>query len=504
MKSKSVPLRNYLLYSVGTALSLLMMILTTSIYFRTREVLTTAVFQKQLQLVENVADRVGEALDFGNWGLIERTVKPLLLRIEDVASFYVYDADLNIKVASTDALLEKSAAEIARETKVDSFASLNLMILGSQNVQAEVSKSDRLYVNVPLSRYGKKLGGLAIAFSESRLKADLKELQLQSLALGIGLILATLFILWWLTGRAVSPLVQLSDELSKFRTSKGYAEFIGELEQLNPGAIQTPIREIEALRNSSVEFKKHLVTSIQKIMALSKEAAQANEFRAIAQTTQMIAHDIRAPFSQLKMALTLLKEIKSADEVKHVSQLATQEIEGSLRHVDALLQDILEFGREHLLATNKIDLRVLVDDVIAMLRKSQDLTSMRLEIENLSARRVIADEARIKRVFLNIVCNAIQATKAGGRIWIKTREFQGKDNGVLEVCIGNEGSYISSTDAERIFDAFFTKGKTNGTGLGLAIAKKIVVQHGGDIWCRSDIDSGTEFFFTLPAERLSP
>ena len=73
---------------------------------------------------------------------------------------------------------------------------------------------------------------------------------------------------------------------------------------------------------------------------------------------------------------------------------------------------------------------------------------------------------------------------------------------VVTITIGNSDSFIENADIDRIFDSFFTKKKSGGTGLGLAIAKKIVESHGGQIWCRSDINLGTEFVFPLPCSPI--
>jgi hypothetical protein len=68
----------------------------------------------------------------------------------------------------------------------------------------------------------------------------------------------------------------------------------------------------------------------------------------------------------------------------------------------------------------------------------------------------------------------------------------------IEFTIGNSGPTIPSTDVEKLFSAFFTKGKRGGTGLGLAIAQKIVNSHGGKIRCSSSNEHGTCFVFTIP------
>lgn len=85
-----------------------------------------------------------------------------------------------------------------------------------------------------------------------------------------------------------------------------------------------------------------------------------------------------------------------------------------------------------------------------------------------------------------------------GRIWIDATA--GRENGgrMVSVVIGNDGPVIPADALARIFDEFYTTGKAGGTGLGLSIVKKIVEQHGGNVWCRSADKIGTEFGFLIP------
>lgn len=69
----------------------------------------------------------------------------------------------------------------------------------------------------------------------------------------------------------------------------------------------------------------------------------------------------------------------------------------------------------------------------------------------------------------------------------------------IELRIRNTDSFIPEEELGQLFDAFYTRNKKGGTGLGLAIAKKIVIAHRGEIWCKSSKEIGVEFGFTLPS-----
>ena len=114
--------------------------------------------------------------------------------------------------------------------------------------------------------------------------------------------------------------------------------------------------------------------------------------------------------------------------------------------------------------------------------------------------KVKVDTLKIGRVFSNIVGNAVQAMSRKGSLWFKTDEIEEDGKSFVRFCLGNGGSFIPAEHLPKLFDAFFTSGKKGGTGLGLAIAQKIVIAHGGRIWCESDEQRGVEFFLTLPQD----
>lgn len=110
------------------------------------------------------------------------------------------------------------------------------------------------------------------------------------------------------------------------------------------------------------------------------------------------------------------------------------------------------------------------------------------------------DSLKIVRVLSNILSNASEAMNRKGKIWIHSKDVVVKNTPFVELCVGNNGSYIEPENIQNLFEAFYTKNKSGGTGLGLAIAKKIIQSHGGNIRCESSKDLGVEFYFTLPIE----
>jgi signal transduction histidine kinase len=99
----------------------------------------------------------------------------------------------------------------------------------------------------------------------------------------------------------------------------------------------------------------------------------------------------------------------------------------------------------------------------------------------------------MKQVLLNLVINAIQATRSGGEVVLSAASEPGAV--VLEV--KDDGVGIPIEDLERVFNPFVTT-RPDGTGLGLSIAHQIVNQHGGHIVARRNSEKGMTFIVTLP------
>ena len=96
---------------------------------------------------------------------------------------------------------------------------------------------------------------------------------------------------------------------------------------------------------------------------------------------------------------------------------------------------------------------------------------------------------------MNIVQNAIDAVKDGGKVTIQY--FRMKNDLIIQ--ISDDGIGIPSRKQKKIFDLYFTT-KKEGNGLGLSISQKIIAQHNGSISVFSNTNNGTTFKIILPIQ----
>ena len=243
----------------------------------------------------------------------------------------------------------------------------------------------------------------------------------------------------------------------------------------------------------------------QKIETLNTENAKAN---AIARTTQMLAHDVRKPFALFKMTIERIKSAATTDQVLQALQEALPEVERSMGSVDGLIMDVMNVGGDFSLVLKPVRLGQIIEEVTDEVSRLYPQRSLSIQ-SNLSPHLWIqGDLTRLPRVFLNILSNAIEAVESKEvRLWIAAHAVEpdsNTGNRMVEILLGNAGSFIAPESRERIFDLFFTAGKSGGTGLGLAIVKKIISQHGGTVVCSSEKSAAfpegkVEFVFQLQA-----
>lgn len=239
--------------------------------------------------------------------------------------------------------------------------------------------------------------------------------------------------------------------------------------------------------------------AIERLHKSQRDLVEAERLTAVARTTQMLAHDIRRPFTKLRSGLAMLEHVEDVAEMQRLVGRVSHQVEGDLASVNHMLADILVAGNDVKLEVGEVDPNELVLNVVTDLFLLHPTKDVALDMTLGASRQVRADAGKLTRIASNILDNAIQAMPSGGRLWVRTRLIGDGPHTHVETAIGNTGSTIAPEDLPRLFEPFFTKGKKNGTGLGLSIVQRLVEAHGGTISCTSSLEHGTEFVFTIPA-----
>ena len=227
---------------------------------------------------------------------------------------------------------------------------------------------------------------------------------------------------------------------------------------------------------------------------LESQRLETAQLRAVTRTAQMLAHDIRRPFSLLKATLDGLMQINTPEAMRELVSETVPGVRKSLEHLDGIITELTNVGSTAHSEKTIFPLEDAIRNGVAIAAPNEP-ASGRVTIKIWTQSRINGVQNQIERVIANIVSNALQAMGPGDHAAINVEDES--DNSV-KVTIANSGSYIAPEDLESVFQPFFTKGKPDGTGLGLAICRRIVADHEGTINVDSELNRSTRFIIRLP------
>jgi two-component system phosphate regulon sensor histidine kinase PhoR len=241
-----------------------------------------------------------------------------------------------------------------------------------------------------------------------------------------------------------------------------------------------------------------LIGGVEAFMDISNLVAMERER---ANFISMLAHDMRSPLTGIHgLGLRLLRKLDELDRVDKIRYLEI--ITREAANVESLIDDFLDFSRIET-GSLKLNMRAAsLDKELEELFETYKIMAaqqgIRLELRVEHILPVIeADTDRLRRVFTNLLDNAIKFSRKNGTVTVTAQE---KDREIM-VMVTDEGVGIDSEDLPHIFDVFHrgrTSGGEKGHGLGLATVKAIVEGHGGRVIAVSQPNEGATFTVFLP------
>jgi signal transduction histidine kinase len=227
---------------------------------------------------------------------------------------------------------------------------------------------------------------------------------------------------------------------------------------------------------------------------LESQRLETAQLRTVTRTAQMLAHDIRRPFSLLKATLDGLTQTTTSEAMHELVSETVPGVKKSLEHLDGILSELTNVGSTTHADKAAFPISEAVSGGIAIAAPNEP-DRRRISFGSSCDVSIYGIQNQIERVIANIVANALQAMGNHGRIFITTKSLP---TNFVSITITNTGSSIPDEDLVNIFQPFFTKGKSDGTGLGLAICRRIVTDHNGTIEAASSLSDGTSFHISLP------
>ena len=226
---------------------------------------------------------------------------------------------------------------------------------------------------------------------------------------------------------------------------------------------------------------------------------QSEKLAAVGRLAASISHEINNPLEAVTNLLYLLEQATKDEKVHQFVDMAQEE----LSRVSQIVTHTLRFHRQST-RPRVITPEALLEPTLGLYRARLKNLRIDLALQHRAAVDVVCYEGDIRQVLNNLIANAIDSMRSGGRLIVRTSRAFLWRSGVqgVRITIADTGHGIPLAVRSHIFEPFYTTKGNNGTGLGLWISKDIVTKHHGHLQIRSraaEIRSGTVVSLFLPA-----
>jgi len=253
---------------------------------------------------------------------------------------------------------------------------------------------------------------------------------------------------------------------------------------------------IESLREARKQLEAYTELLEKKVEERTAELKKSQEqllkaqrLAVIGELAGMVGHDLRNPLTSIAGAEYYLKKrlsLEANSKIKEMIEL----IERNIAYSNKIINDLLDYSRE-------IELELTHRNPKSMVREALSLVTIPKNVQVIdltkSNPRLRVDVEKIKRAFVNIIKNAVEAMPKGGKLTIKTKKVL--DN--LEIVFSDTGVGMPKRTLEKLWTPLFTT-KAKGMGFGLPICKRFVEAHGGSIHIESVYGKGTTITISFP------
>jgi signal transduction histidine kinase len=227
---------------------------------------------------------------------------------------------------------------------------------------------------------------------------------------------------------------------------------------------------------------------------LEKERESARKLQALAEVSTMLAHEIRNPLGSMELFASLLAESKLSPS----QNSWIHHIQAGLRILATTVNNVLQFHADGSANLAPTDVGEFLHGVFGFLAPLAQQTGAKLKLRNsLVGVRTLADAHRLQQVIFNLVLNALQAVAEGGQVVLAGERVLSGGEPWIQFEVSDNGSGMTEQQSGRAFEPGFTT-RPGSAGLGLAVCKKLVEQHGGNIFLHSPAGQGTTVMLRIP------
>jgi signal transduction histidine kinase len=275
-----------------------------------------------------------------------------------------------------------------------------------------------------------------------------------------------------------------------------------EVSSIDPNTLE--LGQVEASGDDEISMLATSINGMLDAIRRYRSLLKENErMAAIGETAAMVGHDLRNPLQVIVGSIDLIKKRlnkrgDSEGDSTEVSEIEkwVDKIDAQTDYMNKIVSDLQDYSKNIKLTLEEANVESLMGDVVSSVEIPDGVEVTVVLDEGLQDMSV--DETLMKRLFTNLVLNAVQAMPDGGSLSIRG-SMQGED---VVISVEDTGIGVREENLTMIFKPLFTS-KAKGTGLGLPVCKRIVDAHGGTISVESEEGVGSTFTVILPVTHLS-
>jgi two-component system sensor histidine kinase FlrB len=247
--------------------------------------------------------------------------------------------------------------------------------------------------------------------------------------------------------------------------------------QVSPDA---PLRRIWILRDITAQRRAE------------QEREAARRATTLAEISTILAHEIRNPLASMELFAGLLAE-GGPETGRWIGHL-----QAGIRTLTGTVNNVLSMNSQAAPRLTALNLNACLRNGVEFVQPIAEEAGIRLTFsESREALHIRGNEDAVRQILLNLICNAIRHTPAGGQVSVSAREARTSGRRSILVEVGDSGCGIPEEQIGRLFEAGFS-GTGETPGLGLAVCKRLMEQHGGAIRASSRPGLGSNFQLEFP------
>jgi PAS domain S-box-containing protein len=251
---------------------------------------------------------------------------------------------------------------------------------------------------------------------------------------------------------------------------------------------------IENLKEAREQLEQKVEDRTRELKKSQDQLLRAQRFAVIGELAGMVGHDLRNPLTSIAGAQYYLKK-RLVPGTNHKIKDMLELMEKNVEYSNKIINDLLDYSREIELEITESNPKSIVEEAFYLVEIPRNVTVIDLTEKTPKIR---VDVEKMKRAFVNMIKNAVEAMPRGGTLTIKSKATDGN----LEMTFSDTGIGVSKEKLEKLWTPLFTT-KPKGMGFGLPICKRFIEAHGGSISVQSVPRNGTTFIVTFPIEPRS-